>query len=107
MAIRYFKCHTLPFPSYDLSGTAGTSGSVLLSWSNGPPGQATPTAHIEYASLAATASTTVATVSGTLETAKIDGIAVIAPADYRFRLRRQNSAGFGEWTPFVTVKVQP
>ena len=107
MAIRYFKCHTLPYPCYSLSATTTAASSVDLAWQNGPPGQSTPTAHIEYATVAASTSTTVATVSGTLQTAKVTGLAVISPTDYQFRIRRENTAGFGEWTPYATVTVTP
>lgn len=107
MPLRYFKCHTLPFPSYDLAATTTAASSVQLTFKNGPPGEATPTAHVEYATVAATATTSTVTAVGTLETIKVTGIAVISPTVHQFRLRRQNSAGFGVWSNYVTATVTP
>ena len=106
MAIRYFKCHTLPYPSYGLAASTTLPQSVDLSWTNGPPGQSVGTTHIEYATIADTATTTVTTAGGTVESRKLIILAVV-PTEYRFRIRRENSAGFGEWTSYVTATVMP
>ena len=105
MAIRYFKCHTLPYPSYDLAATPGTTDRLVLTWKNGPPGQATPTmTEVCIAFLFNTAAETCITVAGNVEayTATLGGGGGLQA---RVRIRRQNSAGFGEYTPYVTGVV--
>jgi hypothetical protein len=101
MAIRYFKCHTLPFPSYDLVATPGTTDRLILTWRNGPNGQAEPTStEVNITFDFDTASTSTVTTGGTATTynatlGSSSGLAV------RVRLRRVNTAGAGEWTPWV------
>lgn len=98
MAIRYFKCHTLPYPSYDVRTSKPLTDSVSYSWTNGPNGQATPTA-TEISVRYQTATSAVTTVSIPLNineyTVTLLGGSGKAIA---MRLRRENSAGFGEFT---------
>jgi hypothetical protein len=104
MAISYFKCHTLPFPSYDLATGPGTAvNRFALTWTNGPPGQATPTqTDIELTFLVDTSVTQTITAGGTATQYEATSV---AGAQYRIRLRRVNSAGAGEWTPWVAGVV--
>lgn len=105
MPIRYFKCHTLPYPSYNLAATPGTTDRLVLTWNNGPPGQATPTmTEVCIAFLFDTAAETCITVAGNVEayTATLGGGGGLQA---RVRIRRQNSAGYGDYTPYVTGTV--
>lgn len=107
MPIRYFKCHTLPFPSYDVTCTPrdGVSG-IAISWRNGPNGQSEPTqATIEYRLTTDMSTTTAAsgvstvTAAGTVTSYNLDGLS--ASTQYAIRIRRTNSAGNGDFTPFL------
>ena len=104
MAIRYFKCHTLPYPSYELVADSTVAGKADLAWVNGPPGAGTSgSTLVEYALVASTAATTVAT-AGYLDTSvSITGLT--NNATYQFRLRRVNGIGSGEWTGFAQVRI--
>jgi len=104
MAIRYFKCHTLPFPSYDLATGPGTAvNRFALSWRNGPPGAATPT-QIEIALTFAvdTSSTQIVTTDGTATSFEATSV---SGAAYTVRLRRVNSVGAGEWSNIASGVV--
>ena len=105
MAIRYFKCHTLPYPSYGLATAPGTTDRLLMSWTNGPPGEATPTeTQINITFDFDTTSTSTVTTDGTAVsyTASLGGGSGLG---VRVRLRRVNTAGAGEWTPWVAGVV--
>jgi len=107
MPIRYFKCHTLPFPSYDVTGTprVGDNG-IAISWRNGPPGQDEPTqVVIEYrlttdlSTTTAAAGVSTVTAAGTVTTYNLDDL--IPSTLYAIRIRRINSAGSGESSGFA------
>ena len=106
MAMRYTKCHSLPYPCYGLAGSSTVANTADLTWTNGPPGgYSAVTAHVEYAAIASTAATTVVTTLGTNQTLKVSGITNVGPTDFRFRIRRQNAEGYGDWSSYVTVNV--
>lgn len=107
MPLRYFKCHTLPFPSYNVTGTPRDSfNGIALTWRNGPNGQAEPTeVAIEYrlttdlSTTTAAAGVSTVTAAGTVTSYNLDGL--IPGTVYAIRIRRTNSAGAGEFTPFL------
>lgn len=114
MPIRYFKCHTLPFPSeftptnkWEVQSLGGGRMTVELGYNHGPPGQDPPTAmttQIEWALLSATAATSVATQASSISDYgyRFDDI---SEADTQFRVRRVNSVGAGEWSAYAIVEI--
>jgi hypothetical protein len=104
MAMRYFKAHTLPFPSYDLSVVWAGGGTLSLTWRNGPDGaQAPETVQIGYRDQTdKPAGETVVTVTASVTTAFVTGLTA---AFYEVRLRRESPVGFGLWTEAVTAEV--
>jgi hypothetical protein len=104
MPIRYFKCHTRPFPSYDLSLVSTTFASVDVSWINGPlGGYSAVTATIEYQLLSPDSATSAVTAAGTATAATITVASLTATRQCSVRLRRENADGYGEWTPAVVI----
>lgn len=106
MPLRYFKCHTLPYPSYNVSAVPGTATDRLaISWTNGPDGHAAPTTtEFEFVFLFDTNTTNTASASGNL-TAYTAALGGGSGSQVRVRLRRVNSAGAGEWTAPVVGTV--
>ncbi|MDH4139029.1 MAG: hypothetical protein OEV43_00465 [Coriobacteriia bacterium] len=104
MPIRYFKCHTLPFPSYDVSLISTSFDSVDVAWRNGPPGAYSAiTTHIEYELLSPSSGTSAVTAAGTAVAATLSIAALTVTRDCSVRLRRENADGYGEWTPAVQI----
>lgn len=103
MPIRYFKCHTRPFPCYDLDGMNPThapgSGGLTFRWKNGPNGEATPTKTEVFVEVLTgnPGFTNLVTTDGTATS--LDASAV-SGWTFRFQVRRENSAGYGEWSSF-------
>ena len=114
MPIRYFKCHTRPYPSvftpttdWEVTSLGGGRMSVELGYRHGPPGQDPPTAittQIEWAALGATAATSVATQASSISDVgyRFEDIAEVNTV---FRVRRVNSAGAGEWSATTLLEV--
>jgi hypothetical protein len=104
MPLRYFKCHTLPFPSYDLALRSTSFDRVDLTWTNGPPGgYSAITTHVEYAFLSPATDTTAVTAAGTATAAALTPLSLTTTRPCVVRLRRQNADGYGEWTPTVQI----
>ena len=99
MAIRYFKCHTLPFPSYDLTVASKALNQVNLAWSNGPPGASEPTTtELGYTYATASSTENVASLSGTGRTSASLFVPGQSGNSVSLRIRRINGTGAGEWT---------
>ena len=106
MPLRYFKCHTLPFPSYDVSLRSTSFDSVDIAWRNGPPGAYSAiTTQIEYYYLSPDTDTTALTVTGTAVAATLSPLSLTTSRPCVVRLRRQNADGYGEWTPKVQIQT--
>lgn len=106
MPLRYFKCHTLPFPSYDVSLRSTAFDRVDIAWRNGPPGAYSAiTTHIEYAFLSPATDMTVVTASGTAVAAALTPLSLTTGRPCVVRLRRQNADGYGEWTSEVQIQT--
>lgn len=104
MPIRYFKCHTTPYPSYNLAASKGGTDELNLTWSNGPNGQAEPTAtEVCVAYVSNTVAETCVTIPLNLTTYLLTLVGS-SGQDVQIKIRRQNSAGFGEYTsPLVAT----
>lgn len=114
MPIRYFKCHTLPFPSqftptteWEITSLGGGRMTVDLGYRHGPPGQDPPTAmttQIEWSLVGQPTATTIATVaSGPWDVGyRFDDI---SEAETQFRVRRVNSVGAGEWSAYAIIEA--
>lgn len=106
MPLRYFKCHTLPFPSYDVALASTSVDRVDATWRNGPPGAYSAiTTHVEYELLSPASGTTVATVAGTVTAATLNLVGLTAARTCSVRLRRQNADGFGEFTTAIQIST--
>lgn len=105
MPIRYFKCHTLPFPSYDVSLSQAGNTAILANWRNGPNGQDEGTAYAELVTLPTESATaiTIVTASGTVTSLALPTAIPASSATYQVRIRRQNSSGYGIYSEAVTI----
>lgn len=99
MPLRYFKCHTLPYPSYDVSAVPGSATDRLaISWKNGPPGQAEATqTDIRITYDFDTANPSVVTAAGTA-TNYVATLGGASGLTVKVEVRRQNSAGIGDYS---------
>lgn len=104
MPNRYFKCHTRPFPSYDVALASTAFTGVDVSWRNGPAGAySAVTSHIEYELLDPSSGTSAVTAAGTATAATLSIAALTATRTCAVRLRRENADGYGEWTPTIQI----
>jgi hypothetical protein len=102
MAIRYFKCHTLPYPSYGLAVASKATDQINVAWSNGPPGQSEPTTtELGYTYATASSTENIATLADTGRTAASLYVPGQSGNSVSIRIRRINTAGAGEWTPAI------
>ena len=101
MALRYSKLHRLPFPSYDVETSEGGPEELQIDWRNGPPGENVPTAtEICVRFSTATSAETCLSIPLNLETYLLTFSGATKQL-VQIRLRRENSAGFGDYTPWV------